>query len=137
MDRLCTFTAYLVLVTCIATSCTAKSQRMSWETDFNGYRIHIYGTMKTSGTVKIIHVNVTILAETTIANLCSSTKCNKNQSVPLQPELKAITSDKLSVKYVCQQNCNMTKAFYRATYNVQNHRTYHIAKIKVTFTYVV
>ncbi|XP_048253029.1 uncharacterized protein LOC124127279 isoform X2 [Haliotis rufescens] len=71
----------------------------------------------------------------TVANLCSSTKCNKNQSVPLQPELKDITSDKLSVKYVCQQNCNMTKAFYRATYNVQNHRTYHIAQIKVTFTF--
>ncbi|XP_048253069.1 uncharacterized protein LOC124122334 isoform X2 [Haliotis rufescens] len=107
MDKLYTFTAYLYLVTCIATTCPAGSQ-MIWETDFNGYRIHIYGTMEGSEKAKI-HVNVTMLAETNTAEICSSRKCNENQHMQL--------NDTCGMKIVYRQTCNMSNACYSAIYD--------------------
>ncbi|XP_071082602.1 autotransporter adhesin BpaC-like [Haliotis cracherodii] len=139
MDKLCTFTVYLFLVTCIATTCSAGSQgTTSWKTDIDadGYTIHIYGTMKRCWKVKIIHVNVTILAETTIAKL----KWKQNQPVPLIPELNEITSDKCSMKIVHRQTCNMSNYRYLAEYKVmrqllkRENQTCDIALIQVIFT---
>ncbi|XP_048253063.1 location of vulva defective 1-like isoform X2 [Haliotis rufescens] len=138
MDKLYTITAYLFLVTCIATHCTAMSRGTTSSErgiDADGYTIHIYGRMERSQEVKIIHVNVTILAETSIATLCFSTKCNLNQPVSLQE----ITSDKC--KHVCRQTWCKSNAFYRATYNVMLHctsphrdQTCDMHLINVTFT---